>query len=159
MSSELPLGPAVHGSDWATRKYFYKKNFFALQFWSKELKEFRYKFRHFVLISCNGKVNSCLLASVETPSHLLLDIDPLFLCYDQSGSQGNLCDSWQEDVTPDGAAGGAERRQKLSTSKIRAMPAEYPFQANLGLPQNSINFDLTHKRGKVGPWDHITSIK
>jgi len=66
--------------------------------------------------------------------------------FPKSGSQGNLCDSWQDDVTPDGASGG-ERRQKMSTSKIRAMPAEYPFQANLGLPQNSINFDLTHKRG------------
>ena len=75
------------------------------------------------------------------------DIDWLFVSYDQSGSQGNLCDSWADDGIPDGASGGGERRQKLSTSKIRAMPAEYPFQANLGLPQNTINFDLTHKRG------------
>lgn len=88
-------------------------------------------------------------ASTLTSLTIDVDIDCLFVSYDQSGSQGNLCDSWADDGTPDGASGGQERRQAaLSTSKIRALPAEYPFQANLGLPQNSINFDLTHKRGK-----------
>ena len=98
----------------------------------------------------NGEVNSVgwLDASTLTSLNIDIDIDCLFLSYDQSGSQGNLCDSWQDDRTPDGASGGEDRRGKLSTSKIRALPAEYPFQANLGLPQSTINFDLTHKRGK-----------
>merc|ERR1719394_2016840 len=67
--------------------------------------------------------------------------------FPKSGSQGNLCDSWQdsftgsEDLTP-----GAEG-QNSRTSGIRNLPAEYPFQANLCLPQHSVNFDLTHKRG------------
>merc|ERR1719323_2934796 len=67
--------------------------------------------------------------------------------FPKSGSQGNLCDSWQdsftgsEDLTP-----GAEGRNSR-TSGIRNLPAEYPFQANLCLPQHSVNFDLTHKRG------------
>ena len=89
-------------------------------------------------------------ASTLTSLNIDIDIDGLFVSYDQSGSQGNLCDSWADEATPDGATGGQERdrRHRLSTSKIRALPAEYPFQANLGLPQNSINFDLTHKRGK-----------
>ena len=87
-------------------------------------------------------------ASTLTSLTIEVDIDSLFVSYDQSGSQGNLCDSWADEGTPDGASGGRERRHRLSTSKIRALPAEYPFQANLGLPQNSINFDLTHKRGK-----------
>jgi len=87
-----------------------------------------------------------------------IDIDPL-LIFTQSGSQGNLCDSWAEDerqsdgASSGGSLGGVFPRHsgsgtsRLSTSKIRAMPAEYPFQANLGLPQSSVNFDLTHKRG------------
>ena len=88
-----------------------------------------------------------------------IDIDPL-LIFTQSGSQGNLCDSWAEDerqsdgASSGGSLGGVFPRHsgsgssRLSTSKIRAMPAEYPFQANLGLPQSSVNFDLTHKRGR-----------
>jgi len=79
--------------------------------------------------------------------------------FPKSGSQGNLCDSWAEDgghgasPSPGSASPGGlssfERRStsKVSTSRIRAMPAEYPFQANLSMPQSSVNFDLTHKRG------------
>merc|ERR550532_2884595 len=80
--------------------------------------------------------------------------------FPKSGSQGNLCDSWageqdgserasrnSESLFPERRNHGAAAAGKLSTSRIRAMPAEYPFQANLGLPQSSVNFDLTHKRG------------
>jgi len=70
--------------------------------------------------------------------------------FPKSGSHGNLCDSWQEEqagpaspATP--TQQSAADRRKLSA--IRALPAEYPFQASLGLPQQSVNFDLTHKRG------------
>jgi hypothetical protein len=66
--------------------------------------------------------------------------------FPKSGSQGNLCDSWQEQSSSASTTPGAEQKS-LRTSGIRNLPAEYPFQANLCLPQHSINFDLTHKRG------------
>ena len=99
------------------------------------------------------------LTSSRSPD---IDLNNLFLfsCDLQSGSQGNLCDSWAGEEDGSGGSGqnseslfperrnhGAAAAGKLSTSRIRAMPAEYPFQANLGLPQSSVNFDLTHKRG------------
>merc|ERR1719357_1297292 len=71
-----------------------------------------------------------------------------FMLPAQSGSHGNLCDSWQEEPstpTSESSTPSSSDRRKLSA--IRALPAEYPFQANLGLPQQAINFDLTHKRG------------
>ena len=99
------------------------------------------------------------LTSSRSPD---IDLNSIFLfsCDLQSGSQGNLCDSWAGEEDGSGGSGqnseslfperrnhGAAAAGKLSTSRIRAMPAEYPFQANLGLPQSSVNFDLTHKRG------------
>lgn len=89
--------------------------------------------------------------------------------FPKSGSYGNLCDSWQDPpsspltptATVSGAIGGhtpgkessssSEGQKKCSTGSahaaIKNLPAEYPFQANLCLPTQSINFDLTHKRG------------
>jgi len=88
--------------------------------------------------------------------------------FPKSGSYGNLCDSWQDPpgspLTPRGASGGQTLNKESSTSPegqtgqkkgsigsthaaIKNLPAEYPFQANLCLPTQSINFDLTHKRG------------
>ena len=100
----------------------------------------------------SGWSEASTLTSLNVDIDIDIDIDCLFVSCEQSGSQGNLCDSWADEGT-EGASGGQEkeRRHRLSTSKIRALPAEYPFQANLGLPQNSINFDLTHKRGKFYP--------
>ena len=77
----------------------------------------------------------------------------------QSGSQGNLCDSWQDLVSPgttptSGApptpvtpTGGHVSRKAAGTP--RTFSAEYPFQTNLCVgQQQSVNFDLTHKRGE-----------
>ena len=116
----------------------------------------------FHLFTAPSSVAQCSDSSDITLTELLspeLDLNFLFL-FSQSGSQGNLCDSWAEDgghgasPSPGSASPGGlssfERRStsKVSTSRIRAMPAEYPFQANLSMPQSSVNFDLTHKRGK-----------
>lgn len=67
--------------------------------------------------------------SVETLSSLTIDCFSLSPV--QSGSHGNLCDSWQEEqagpaspATP--TQQSAADRRKLSA--IRALPAEYPFQ-------------------------------
>jgi len=65
--------------------------------------------------------------------------------FPKSGSQGNLCDSWPDQPSTASTTPGGEQRSVASG--IRNLPAEYPFQANLCLPQHSINFDLTHKRG------------
>jgi len=70
--------------------------------------------------------------------------------FPKSGSHGNLCESWQEDqpstpTSESSTPSSSSDRRKMSA--IRSLPAEYPFQANLGLPQQAINFDLTHKRG------------
>jgi len=81
----------------------------------------------------------------------------------KSGSYGNLCDSWQEteDMTPTSGSNTPVQTNSQditepnkrrggsgnSLTSIRNLPAEYPFQANLALRSQSINFDLTHKRG------------
>jgi len=71
-----------------------------------------------------------------------------FMLPAQSGSHGNLCDSWQDEPsTPTSESSTPSSSDRRKMSAIRALPAEYPFQANLGLPQQAINFDLTHKRG------------
>jgi len=67
--------------------------------------------------------------------------------FPKSGSQGNLCDSWQDSSTGSGEVTPGGDGRSTRTSGIRNLPAEYPFQANLCLPQHSVNFDLTHKRG------------
>merc|ERR1719189_1581140 len=78
--------------------------------------------------------------------------------FPKSGSQGNLCDSWKDLVSPgttptSGApptpvtpTGGHVSRKAAGTP--RTFSAEYPFQTNLCVgQQQSVNFDLTHKRG------------
>ena len=73
----------------------------------------------------------------------------------QSGSQNDLCDSWEkDDVDPSSTTGTGTpnssnvRSQGGFTPTSRTVSAEYPFHANLCLqPSQSINFDLTHKRG------------
>jgi len=68
--------------------------------------------------------------------------------FPKSGSHGNLCDSWQDEPsTPTSESSTPSSSDRRKMSAIRSLPAEYPFQANLGLPQQAINFDLTHKRG------------
>ena len=95
-----------------------------------------------MLGSAQAEAGCPVLASV-----LASRVDCLLFGAAQSGSQGNLCDSWSVAAAEDGSGAAARGGARpLSTSRIRALPAEYPFQANIG-PQTSVNFDLTHKRG------------
>ena len=79
----------------------------------------------------------------------------------QSGSQNDLCDSWtgeegeeckqytgnnghSNQVVPQ--RGDVANPVQLQYHQPKA--AEYPFQSNLCMPPQGVNFDLTHKRGK-----------
>ena len=94
--------------------------------------------------------------------------------YFQSGSQNDLCDSWvgEEDEESKEYSRTVEDRNSHQGSKYTdpgsitstASPqrgdvglvqyhqpkaAEYPFQTNLCMPPQGVNFDLTHKRGNT----------
>ena len=80
----------------------------------------------------------------------------------QSGSQNDLCDSWTGEEGEESKAytgdnidhnnqvipqrGDVANLVQLQYHQPKA--AEYPFQSNLCMPPQGVNFDLTHKRGK-----------
>ena len=148
----------IHTLAQMSRGTWFQTNFLKqFLWWNKNQIEFftRESWLHLIMTGSGST-----LTSSRSPD---IDLNALFLfsCDLQSGSQGNLCDSWageddgsgtssgqnSESLFPERRNHGAAAAGRLSTSRIRAMPAEYPFQANLGLPQSSVNFDLTHKRG------------
>ena len=130
---ELQLHPACAPTP-LLNKWFHTTFYFSTGTWvSKSLK---------MLGSAQAEAGCPVPASA-----LASRVDCLLFGAAQSGSQGNLCDSWSVAAAEDGAGAAARAGARpLSTSRIRALPAEYPFQANIG-PQTSVNFDLTHKRG------------
>ena len=73
----------------------------------------------------------------------------------QSGSQNDLVDSWRSEdddsaatnTTTSDAVSAANARWNIPSQ--RNLSAEYPFHKNLCMPPQGINFDLTHKRGKL----------
>lgn len=79
--------------------------------------------------------------------------------FPKSGSQNDICDSWRDEpedpleasnTSTSEAAAAANSRWTAHMGGgggVRAMSAEYPFQKNLCMPPQGINFDLTHKRG------------
>ena len=88
--------------------------------------------------------------SRETPPHSRHELrcypapfSPLF----QSGSQNDLCDTWTPEEEKEAAASFTTSSRTPRNTAVTS--AEYPFHANVCMPPQGINFDLTHKRGKL----------